>query len=58
MAGQTTQIPQGFVEASFQKNPLAGLQEYTYVQYMLNVGLYFAQTTTFWFSEIHATCAC
>jgi hypothetical protein len=26
--------------------------------YMLNVGLYFAQTTIFWFSEIDATCAC
>jgi hypothetical protein len=25
---------------------------------MLNVGLYFAQTTLFWFSEINAMCAC
>jgi hypothetical protein len=25
---------------------------------LLNVGLYFAQTTIFWFSEIDATCAC
>jgi hypothetical protein len=25
---------------------------------LLNVGLYFAQTTTFWFSEIDATCTC
>jgi hypothetical protein len=25
---------------------------------LLNVGLYFAQTTLFWFSKINATCAC
>jgi hypothetical protein len=25
---------------------------------VLNVGLYFAQTTLFWFSEINATCVC